>query len=318
MSFASPLVLLALLAIPLLINLYLHQQRGRARAAATFVAPKLSPSVAPNSPRWRRHVPIAAFGLALVVLIVAAARPQRSVAVPVNNAAVVLANDVSSSMAATDLSPSRLVAAEKAANHFVRSVPSNARVGLLQFNEKATILQSPTSDHSLVRSALSGLHAGGHTAIGDGINTALRMLSSLPSQGGKRPPAAIVLLSDGFSTNGADPLAAARQARSQHVPVYTVVIGTQRGTIKVPSRSGTKSQAVPAEPGQLEQIAKASGGQAFTASDAGRLNAVYAHLAAQLGHKHVKREVTASFAGGGLVLLLLGGVASLIWFRRLV
>jgi Ca-activated chloride channel family protein len=318
MSFASPLVLLALLAIPLLINLYLRHQRGRAKAAATFVAPQLSPSVAPVSPRWRRHVPIAAFGLAIVVLIVAAARPQRSVAVPVNNAAVVLANDVSSSMAATDLPPSRLVAAERAANHFISSVPSSAKLGLIQFNEKAAVLQSPTTDHAVVRSALSGLRAGGHTAIGDGINTALKMLASLPAQGGKRPPAAIVLLSDGYSTTGADPLAAARQARSRHVPIYTVVIGTQHGTITVPSRNGTRTVPAAAEPGQLQRIAQLSGGQEFTAANAGRLNSVYAHLAAQLSHKHVKREVTASFAGGGLVLLLLGSVASLLWFRRLV
>jgi Ca-activated chloride channel homolog len=318
MSFAAPLVLIALVAIPVLINLYVRHQRGRARAAAAFVAPAMKPSVAPTSPRWRRHVPIAAFAVALVLLIVAAARPQRSVAVAVNNAAVFLANDVSSSMAATDLKPSRLGAAERAANHFVAGIPGTAKVGLLQFNQRATVLQSPTTDHSLVKSALSQLHAGGHTAIGDGINLALQVLRNIPAQNGKRPPAAIVLLSDGTSTNGSDPLAAARRARSEHIPIYTVVLGTDKGTITVKRGRRTTTERVPPSPGQLEQIAKLSGGQTFSASDTGKLNAVYSHLAAQLSHKRVKREVTASFAGGGLVLLLLGSAASLLWFRRLV
>ncbi len=318
MSFAAPIVLIALTAIPLLIVAYARHQRGRAEAAKTFVAPALTSSVAPTSPRWRRHLPMAAFGLAVVILIVAAARPQRSVAVAVNNGTVVLANDVSSSMAATDVAPSRLVAAERAARQFLKSVPSTARVGLLQFNVKPLVLQSPTTNHSLVADALMQLRAGGHTAIGDAMTAALQMIARLPAQGGKRPPAAIVLISDGNSTNGSDPLAVARQAHSRNIPVYTVVVGTPHGTITVKRRSGTTTTPVPAEAGQLQQIAQLSGGQAFTAANASRLTAVYQHLATQLGHKHVKREITASFAGGGLVLLLLGSLMSLRWFGRLV
>jgi Ca-activated chloride channel family protein len=318
MSFAAPLVLVALIAIPLLIMAYVRHQRGRAEAAARFVAPALTPSVAPRSPRWRRHLPMAAFGIAILILIIAAARPQRSVAVAVNNGVVVLANDVSSSMAATDVSPSRLVAAERAAKQFLKSVPSTARVGLLEFNQKPLALQSPTTDHSLVADALSQLRASGHTAVGDAMTAAMQMIAKLPSQAGRRPPAAIVLISDGNSTNGSDPLTVARQARSRHIPVYTVVVGTPRGTITVPKRTGNTTTPVPAEAQQLQQIAQLSGGQAYTAANASRLSAVYKHLAAQLGHKHVKREITASFAGGGLVLLLLGSLLSLRWFGRLV
>jgi Ca-activated chloride channel family protein len=318
MTFAAPLVLVALLAIPVLINLYAVHQRTRRKAAEAFVTPALAESVAPRRPGWRRHVPMALFALALAVLIVAAARPQKSVAVPVDNAAVMLANDVSSSMASTDVAPSRLVAAARAGEHFLGSVPSTIRVGLLQFNEHAAVLQSPTTDRQLVTSALSQLRAGGHTAMGDGILAALHALASLPKQNGKTPPGAIVLLSDGFSTNGADPLAAARQAKAQHVPIYTVVLGTDHGTIAVRHGARIVNEPVPPAPQQLAQIAQLSGGQAFTVADAGRLNQVYAHLGAQLSHKHVKHEITASFAGGALVLLLFGSVLSLRWFGRLV
>jgi Ca-activated chloride channel homolog len=318
MSFGSPLVLIALCAIPVFVVLYSAFQRQRRAAAAAFVTPALADSVAPRRPGWRRHLPMVLFALALLVLILAAARPQKSVAVAVNNAAVVLANDVSSSMAATDLKPSRLRAAEVAGNRFLASLPSTARAGLLQFNEHATVLQSPTTDRELVRQALAQLRAGGHTAIGDGILTGLKMLAALPKQNGKAPPGAIVLLSDGFSTNGADPLAAARQAKAQHVPIYTVVLGNNTGTIRVYKHGHVVNERVPPAPQQLQQIAQIAGGESFNAADTKGLSAVYARLGKQLSHKKVNREITASFAGGALVLLLIGSVFSLRWFGRLV
>ncbi len=318
MSFASPLVLLALLGIPLVIRWYSGQQRRRARAAAAFTAPALTASVAPNRPRWRRHVPMLAFVLALAVLIVAAARPQRSVAVPVSNGAIMLANDVSSSMAATDVAPSRLRAAQHAAAVFVAHVPSRDQVGLLQFAKTPVVLQSPTPDHALVQAALGQLRSSGGTAMGDAILTAMRELKSLPLVGGKRPPGAIVLISDGASNVGSDPLVAARQAAAQHIPIYTVALGTPNGKVQVKRGSTTVTVYVPPSPQELAEVARLSGGRTFTAADTAGLSAVYAHLAAELGHKHVKHEITASFAGGGLVLLLLGSVLSLRWFGRLV
>jgi Ca-activated chloride channel homolog len=317
-SFASPLVLLGLLAIPVFVNIYLVHQRRRGRLAEAFVTGPLTSSVAPRRPRWRRHLPMLAFAVALAILIVAAARPQRSSAVPVTDAAVMLANDVSSSMASTDVSPSRLVAGERAASRFLSKVPGHVRVGLIEFNEKPIVLQSPTTDHSLARSPLTQLRAGGHTAIGDAINLAVRNLTALRGENGKRPPAAIVLLSDGASTTGADPVAAAKAAAAQHIPVYTVALGTPHGTINVRHGSTTTTTPVPLSSQELELIANSSGGRSFTVGDTNALSAVYTHLAAQLGHKHVKHEITASFAGGGLVLLLLGSVLSLRWFGRLV
>ena len=318
MSFLHPAVLVALLAIPLLVAWYVSQQRRRGRAAAAFAAPVLSPSVAPRRPRWRRHVPMLAFALALVVMIVAAARPQRTVAEPVDTASIMLANDTSGSMAATDVKPSRLAAAEKAANQFLKKVPGSVRVGLLEFNTTVALLQSPTTDHSLVTSALAQLRVTGGTAIGDALRKALGTLEKEPREGGKKPPGAILLISDGASDVGSDPITAAQQAEAAHIPIYTVELGTAQGTVTEKRGNKTVTVPVPPNPAQLAEIARVSHGQAFTATDAKGLDTIYEHLGTELGHKKVKHEITATLAGGGLALLLLGAAASLVWFGRLV
>lgn len=317
MSFASPIVLLALLAIPALAWWYVVAQRGRAQAAEAFVLPALAPSVAPRRPRWRRHVPMVAFAVALTLLILAAARPQRSVAVPIDSASIMLADDISGSMAATDVRPSRLKAAETAARHFLAGLPAAAKVGLIAFNSKPRLLQSPTRDHALVSSPLQSLHVSGGTAMGDAIEMALKTLATVPKVAGKQPPSAIVLISDGSSDVGSSPVTAAQHAAAHHVPIYTVAIGTAHGTITYKKNGRTVTDPAPPSPQQLAQIARISHGQTFTATDASGLNAVYQRLATRLGHKTVKHEISAGFAGGGLVLLLLGSGVSLVWFGRL-
>ncbi len=318
MSFSAPLVLLALLAIPLLIRWYAAEQRRRARAARGLVAPALTASVAPRRPGWRRHAPMLLFVLAIAALIIAAARPQTTVAVPVQSGAIMLANDISDSMKSSDVSPSRLSAAQRAAERFLAGVPSTIQVGSLEFARHPVVLQSPTSDHTLVSSAVRQLRVGGGgTATGDAVLTALHVLTSLPKQGGKRPPGAIVLLSDGGANAGTSPAASARQAKADHIPIYTIALGTPHGTIPVAQGASTVTAPVPVSDQQLSEIAQLSGGRAYTAADAAGASAVYAHLATVLGHKHVRREITASFAGGGLALLLLGSVLSLAWFGRL-
>ncbi len=317
MSFAAPIVLLGLLALPLGLAAYLAEQRRRERAAAAFVTAPMVASLAPERPGWRRHAPMLAFALALCGLVLAAAQPQRSVAVPVSDGAVMLADDVSSSMASTDVRPSRLVAAERAAARFASSVPATVRVGLMKFNQVPTLLQSPSTDHSLTVKALSGLRLGGHTAIGSAITRADTILAALRSPAGRRIPGALVLLSDGTSNTGVDSVTAARQSARQHIPVYTVALGTAGGTIAVPRGGSTRSVPVPLNPSELQQIARASGGRTFTAGNAGGLRAVYEHLAAQLGHKLVEQQITSTFAGAGLLLLLIGGALSLRWFGRL-
>ena len=260
MSFSSPFVLTGLLAIPVLIWWYTGQQRRRAGAAKAFAAPTLTPSVTPRRPGWRRHAPMLAFVIAIAVLIVAAARPQQTVAVPLDNGAIMLANDISSSMIATDVKPSRLGAAQRAAKQFLAGVPSTVQVGSLQFARRPIVLQSPSTDHALTQAAISQLHpGGGGTAIGDAITTAVRVLMGLPAPGGKHPPSAIVLLSDGASNVGGSSLTAARQAAAVHVPVYTIALGTPSGTIPIRRGSRTVTAPVPVSSQELAQIARTSG-----------------------------------------------------------
>ncbi|HEY2258179.1 MAG TPA: VWA domain-containing protein [Solirubrobacteraceae bacterium] len=318
MSFVWPLALVALIAIPLLVVWYLRQQGQRKRAAARFANPALAASFAPHRPGWRRHAPMIVFAVAIAALIVAAARPQRTVAVPITSGGIMLANDVSSSMTATDIRPTRLGAAQSAAERFVKGVPSGFKVGLMEFARRPILLQSPTSDHTLTLSAITQLHpGGGGTAVGETLQTALRVLTNL-RQNSKRLPSAIVLLSDGASNVGTDPVAVAQQAKRQHIPIYTIALGTANGTIPITRKGHTVRVPVPLSSQELGQIARQSGGRSFTAADSAKASAVYAHLATQLGHKKVKDEITVSFAAGGMVLLLVGGVLSLFWFARLV
>jgi Ca-activated chloride channel family protein len=320
-SFGAPLVLAALVLIPALIGTYVRQQRHRRHAAAAFASPALLQSVAPRRPGWRRHAPMAAFALALAVLIVAAAKPEKTVAVPVERASIMLATDVSGSMEATDVRPSRLVAARRAARNFINGVPRGVNIGVMAFNGRPRVLQSPTPTRDDIETALNRLSPSGGTATGDAISAALRVLRQPTGINRKPPPSAIVLLSDGASTKGKNPIAAAQEAKRAKIPVYTVALGTPAGTIQVPrpgGASGTETRRVPPDPDSLAQVARASGGQSFTADDASELKRVYQKLGSQLGHEKRKRQLTSSFAGGALVLLLVGAGMSLAWFGRLV
>jgi Ca-activated chloride channel homolog len=319
MSFASPAILVALLALPVLAVLYVGEQRRRRSAAAAFATPALQPSVAPRRPRWRRHAPMAALALALALLVVAAAKPQRTVAVPVERASVMLATDISGSMTATDIQPSRLVAAKRAARRFVDEVPDRLNVGLVAFNSTPRVLQSPTRDRVVVKAAIDSMESSGGTATGEAIATATSALRRTAGPGERPPPAAILLLSDGKSTSGRDAAAAARAAARLKVPVYTVVLGTDQGTITVPrDGGGTATRPVPPDAESLAEIARVSGGKAYTAQTASGLKDIYESLGSQLGHENQKREITSAVTGGGLVLMLVGVAMSLRWFGRLI
>lgn len=317
MSFASPLVLIALLAIPAAVALYVSHLGRRRRAAAAFAAPQMTASVAPNRPGWRRHAPMVAFLVALGVLIVAAARPEHTVAVPVERASIMLMTDVSSSMKATDVAPDRLTAARRAAQSFADGVPAPVNIGVMAFNQTPSLLQGPTTDRAAVRAALDRMQASGNTASGNAIATGVRVLQSVPAENGRKAPAAIVLLSDGKSTSGVDPVVAARAAGKKKIPVYTVALGTPSGTVSVPLKNGgTVQRKVPPDPTALAEVARVSGGRAYTAETAGQLSQVYDDLGSQLGSEKQQRELTAGFAGGALVLLLAGCAMSLRWFGR--
>src|SRR3954451_10662315 len=186
MSFGSPLVLLALLIVPFAIARYLAGERARRRRAQAFASPRMMPSVAPAQPRWRRHVPLVLYGIALAVLIVAAARPRATVAVPVEQATVMLVTDVSGSMESTDVKPSRLSAARDAAATFAKGVPHGVRLGVMAFNQHPRTLQPPTADRGAVNAALAQLASSGGTATGEALDAALTVLQRQP--GGPAPP----------------------------------------------------------------------------------------------------------------------------------
>jgi Ca-activated chloride channel family protein len=278
----------------------------------------MQPSVAPRRPRWRRHLPVLAFALALAILVGAAAKPQRTIAVPIEKASIMLATDLSGSMKAADVAPNRLVAAKQAARAFLQKVPAQVNIGVIGFNTTPRVLASPTTDRGAVLRAIAGMQSSGGTAAGEAIATATAVLGHSNAKAAKMPPSAIVLLSDGKTTSGRDPIAAARGARDAHIPIYTVALGTAEGTITVPSRNGgTVTKRVPPDQQSLKRIADTSGGKSFNALTAGGLDEVYKRLGSQLGHRQEKRQVTQEFAGGALLLLALGGVMSLGWFGRL-
>jgi Ca-activated chloride channel homolog len=257
-------------------------------------------------------VPPALGLLALAGLLAALARPQVSDAVPAEQASIVLAMDHSGSMAATDVSPSRLEATVAAGERFLDEVPERVRVGGVVFDHRAEAVQTPTRDREALRAALrEKMRPSGGTATGDALATSLAMLQARGGQDGRRPPAAVVLLSDGKSTHGRDPLPVADRARELGIPVYTVALGTDAGTLPGGER-------VPPDVASLRQIAERSGGRAYTAEQAGALRDVYERLGSQVATERRDREVTAVFAGGALALLAGGSGLSLLWFRRLV
>ena len=317
-SFARPEILLVLLFVPAVFALYLRQERVRRAAAHTFASAPLLASVAPNAPGWRRHVPLAIYALAAIVLVFALAKPQRTVAVAVENASIMLATDHSGSMQATDVAPSRLVAARRSAQSFLDKVPGRIKVGVVAFNQTARTLQTPTTDREAAKAVVGALRPSGGTATGEAITASLAALARRPTVQARKAPAAIVLLSDGASTRGRDPLAAARDARRAKVPIYTVALGTAAGTITVTKPDGSKERRrVPPDAAALKRIAQLSRGRSFTAADADELSAVYKTLGSQVGRRNVRREITSTFTGGALALLAAGALLSLHWFRRL-
>jgi Ca-activated chloride channel family protein len=314
MSFAAPIALLALLLVPAGVALHAAARRRRRRHALRFPAVATVAAVLPGSGAWRRRLPPLLLALAAAALALALARPQRSVAVAVQRASVMLVLDGSRSMIAQDVQPSRIEAARHAATRFLDEVPSELQVGMVGFNTVPVISEAPTVEHDRIRAGIRGLHADGGTATGDALQEALKRLNNGRTSDGQRIPAAIVLLSDGKATDGQDPLLVARRAGHLHIPIYTVALGTPGGV--VPGGPFGMSLSVPPDPESMRQIARASGGQAFQVSDQAELNRVYQRLGARVGTKRVRHEVTAAFAGAGLVLLLAAVATSTRWRGR--
>jgi Ca-activated chloride channel family protein len=304
-SFAQPIWLLTLLTIPLVWLLYAWR-RGRAgRFAVRFPAVSSLLAAAPAVPAWRRHLPALLAVAAMAPLSAALAKPRMDVSVPVDKASIVLVTDHSGSMMATDVDPTRLAAAQKAANTFVDELPAKVRLGIVAYAGAVDAVQAPDVDHQLTRDVIDAQVADGATATGEALRSAL----SLFQRENGRVPSAIVLLSDGKTTQGAEPgQIAAQDGSDRKVPIYTVALGHQGALLDNPT--GGPPIDVSPDRETLREIASVSGGQAFEADDSGNLEGIYEKLGSQLGTRTVKREVTAGFAVAGLVLLLGAGVAA--------
>lgn len=319
MSFASPVWLVALLLVPLAIATYLVADRRRRRSASAFASPQLLDSVAPSRPGWRRHAPIVVYLVAFTALALALARPEATVSVPDSRASVILATDISGSMEARDVKPTRLAAARKAALDFLDEVPDELRVGTVTFNHRVRSIEAPTTEREGVLETLRRLRSSGGTATGDAFSLSLDLLDRARTRRGQKPaPAAMVLLSDGAATHGEAPGPVAERAARLGIPVYTVALGTSSGSIQVRTPNGeTVRRPVPPDRETMRQIAETTGGRYYQTADNLKLNEIYERLGKDVGRKDEKREVTAFFAGAAGLLLLLGGAMSLRWFGRL-
>ena len=318
MTFDWPLALLALLVVPLLVVLYVLRERRRTAFAAGFANPALLPAVIDRKPGRLRHLPLLLLLLGFTAIVLGVARPHATVNVKREEATIVLAVDVSRSMKAKDVRPTRLGAAQDAAAKFLERVPDKFRVGVVSFATRAVVGLAPTEDRELVRTALDSLRPGEGTAIGDAVVLSAQLGRNRKAQDGSAPPRSVLLISDGARDGGAvAPQAAAERAKQLKVPVYTVLVGTAEGVVEETLTGGFRQIIrVPANGETLRQIAELSGGEFFSATDAEGLERVYKDLASRLGTRKESREVGDYFAGGAAAFLIAGGALSALWFRR--
>ncbi len=318
MSFGWPIALVGLVLLPLLVVLYLWYERRRTASQIEFGNPDLLPNVIDRAPGRLRHLPLVLLLLALGAMVVGVARPHATVSVPREEATVILAVDVSRSMKATDVEPTRLDAARAAAKAFLAEVPERFRVGVVSFATRAAVGVPPTEDRSLVDASLDTLRPGEGTAIGDAVALSVRLGQRERESDGAVPPRAVLLISDGARDGGRiEPAAAAERARLQGIPVYTVLVGTPDGVVEETLTGGFRRIIrVPPSPETLQQLAEISGGEFFTATDDEQLSRVYEDLGSRLGERKESREITDVFAAGAAALLLAGGAFSAFFFRR--
>lgn len=312
MSFGQPLLLLLLLAVPLVLALVVWWRRRRPAAGIPY--PDLDVIAAADpGPRLRRHLPLAFALLALTGLVFALARPAVNRQVPRERATIMLAVNVSGSMAATDVNPYRLRAAQDAALTFIEEVPRQYQVGLVSFSGQANLLVAPTTDREAMRRAIETLTPDGATAVGEAIESsldAIRSVQPTTDDNGRLQAARIVVLSDGATTVGIAPSVAAQDAKEAGVPVYTVALGTPDGVL-------SNGQPVPPDPAGLHEISDITGGQAYESDDAESVSAVYERLGSLVGTESVRSEVTAWPAGIAVILLILAGAAAWRFSPRL-
>ncbi len=293
--------------IPLLLLIYLALTARTASRSRRFGIDKLG-KLLPKQQAWKRHVAVLLALLSLGSLTLAFAQPSDEVDVPRERATVCIAIDVSYSMQATDVDPSRIAASKTAGQQFVDMLPNGFNTALVAFSGTSSVLVPPTTDRGMVKRSIANLQLGPSTAIGDGIYScldALKLAPVDPKKPNDPPPAAIVLLSDGFTNIGRPSAAAAADAKKVNAPIYTIAYGTPGGYV---IQNGRRDP-VPVDKAELARIAQISGGEAFTAGSTAELQSVYASIARSVGYEKAFREVTERYAGGALVLAVLAALA---------
>lgn len=308
-TFLEPNKLLALLVIPLLVAAYVYATRRKNRRGMRFTNTSVLDVVVPKQSQWRRHVAVALSLLSLITLAMAWAVPSAETEVKRNRATIVMVIDVSLSMEATDVEPSRLAAAKEEAKTFVESVDPKFNIAVVSMAGSTSIVSPPGLDRNATLAAIAGLKVQESTAIGEGIVAGLQALEQAPkADDGSVAPGAIVLLSDGESTSGRAPMQGAAEAKRADVPVHTIGYGTENGYVDLDG----KREPVPVDHQTLQEIAEATGGQYFKAASPEELEKVYSDIREETGYEKVKEPVTAQFAGYGLafaVVAALGAVS---------
>ncbi|MQA96749.1 MAG: VWA domain-containing protein [Streptosporangiales bacterium] len=310
----SPGRLWWLLAVLVFLLAYLLVQQRRARYAVRFTNVALLDQVAPRRPAWRRHVAAALFLAMLALMVFAYARPAQDVKVPRERATIMVAIDVSLSMKAADVPPSRMAAAQEAGKRFIDQLPDRFNVGLVAFAGNGTVVNSPTQDHQAVMDSIDQLQLAERTAIGEAVFASLQAIRSFDSNARENPPPSrIVLLSDGDNTVGRSVPEAIQAARTAKVPVSTIAFGTDNGFIENEGRQ----LPVRVNKETLQLLSDGTGGHAYTAESLSELDKVYQDIGTSIGYRTVKRETTPTWVGFALIFGALAGAASLTWSQRL-
>ncbi|GAA2639475.1 VWA domain-containing protein [Dactylosporangium fulvum] len=310
----SPWWLLSLVPVAAVIGVYIWRQLHRRAFAVRFTNVDLLSSLVPKGIGVRRHFSAAAFLLSLVILGFGMARPSIDTKEPLERATIMLAIDVSLSMQATDVQPTRIEAAKSAAADFVKQLPASFNVGLVSFAKTASVLVSPTKERNSVLQAIDGLSLQESTATGEAVFTSLDAIRTVPADGAAGPPPArIVLLSDGFRTAGRSLEDASAAAAAASVPVSTIAFGTDEGVVRI----GNTPQRVPVDRPSLQKVAEVTKGYFYEAASKDELKRVYTDMGSSIGYRTKPREVTQWYLGIGFLFALAAGGLSLLWGSRL-
>lgn len=321
-GFAHMWFFLFLLVVAGLVGLYVVMQVARQKRILRFANMELLEKVAPKRPNRWRHLSAILLIVSLVLLTIAMAGPTHDVRIPRNRAVVMLTIDVSQSMRATDVEPSRLAAAQEAAKQFADQLTPGINLGLIAYAGTATVLVSPTTNREATKAAIDKLQLADRTATGEAIFTSLQAIATVGAViggGDAPPPARIVLMSDGKETVPSNPdnpkgaYTAARTAKDQGVPISTVSFGTPYGYVEI----NNQRQPVPVDDEMLKKIADLSGGSSYTASSLQQLKEVFTSLQEQIGYETTRGDASVGWLRLGALMLALAAVTALLINRRL-